>query len=92
MTINRNIILLPKFLYTFLEETGANILIPAGVNESKTIWENKPKNKAKTISIYETFRFGIKNRLMKNTGINSISNFLFKNKKLKRAIKMASNR
>ena len=83
------IMLNPKFLYTFLEDTGAKILIPAGVNESRTIWENMPKNKLKTISIYEISIAGRMKRPMKNNGIKTMSNFLFRNRKLKRAIRMA---
>jgi hypothetical protein len=41
----------PKFLKTFLEDMGAKIFIPAGVNESRTICENNPKNNDRTISI-----------------------------------------
>ena len=44
INIKRKII--ANFLWTFFEEIGAKILIPAGVNESRIIWENKPKNNA----------------------------------------------
>ena len=81
--------LTPKFLYTFLEDNGANILIPAGVNESRIIWDNNPKNRLKIISMYETSNVGRTNRLMKNNGRKTIRTFLFKNRKLKRAIRIA---
>ena len=86
---NRNIMLIPKFLRTFFEDNGANILIPAGVNESRTMCENNPKNKLITISMYETSNVGKINRLMKNNGRKTIRIFLFKNRKLKRAIRIA---
>lgn len=41
--IKMNIEILPKFSWTFFEDNGAKILTPAGVKESKTIWENNPK-------------------------------------------------
>jgi hypothetical protein len=75
-----------------LDDRGAKILIPAGVNESKTIWEKRPKNKLKTISIYEISITGMTNNAMKNNGRKIISSFLFKKRKLKRAIRMAISR
>ena len=50
-TIKINIEAQPKLLWTFFEDNGANIFIPAGVNESSTICENSPKNIASMISI-----------------------------------------
>lgn len=79
----------PNLLWTFFEDIGAKILIPAGVNESMTTCENNPKNNARTISMYVILILLMKNKLTKNKGRNTISNFLFKNKKLKRAIRTA---
>ena len=59
------------------------------MKESKTECENNPKNTAKTISTYVALRFGNTNKLMKNNGRKIINKFLFKNKKLRRAIKTA---
>ena len=70
---------------------GAKILIPEGVHESRTIWENTPKNNAKAISIYEKSAFGIMNKLRKNTKRKIIRSFLFKNKKLMRAVNITIN-
>lgn len=66
--------------------------MPAGVNESRTICENTPKNNAKTISTCEKSPFGKMNKLRKNNGRKIIKRFLFKNKKLTRAIKMPNIR
>ena len=84
--------LLPKFLQTFFEDNGAKILIPEGVKESRMTWENNPKNRLKTISMYETPESGIMIKPAKNIGIKIINNRLFKNKKLKRAINIANKR
>ena len=46
---NRAIETYPNFLNTFFEDNGANILTPAGVNESKRICENTPSSNAKNI-------------------------------------------
>ena len=52
------------------------------------MWENKPKNKPATNSINVKSIFGKTTKLIKNTGMNINNNFLFKNRKLKSAIKI----
>ena len=90
--IKRKIIDIPNLRWTFLEDIGANNLIPEGVKESRIICENKPKNKAATISIYEISQAGNTNIEMKNNGIKIIKTFLLKNKKLKRTTNIAINK
>lgn len=83
---------IPNCLCDFLEDIGANNFIPDGEKASSIIWLNNPKNNPIAISILFTVSVPNKNKLIKNNGRNIKSNFLFRNKKLKRAIKIAMNK
>lgn len=80
--------IIPNFLKNFLFEIGLNNLIPAGENESKTIWLKYPKNKLKMIFVKLISFIPNKNKLIKKKGMKIKYNFLFNEKALVNKIKI----